>query len=288
MTGNTPLVPDNGTGMFKLGYAHERFPRAVLPTLLGTPKYPCVLVDELADHIYVGQEALNRHGVLTLSNPMKQRGRRLGRTSCLCEYIFSKDLNVDKKEQSLLVTVSSFLPATQRGNLVTIFFETFEVPALYIIDQALLALYASGRTTGLVIDYGEGSTCIISVYETYYISAATCCHMAAGNTVTQHLKCLLPEIGCRMYTSAEHEIAREIKERTCYVAMDYQEALKIFLTGQIPPEVYSLSDGRHLRLISERFRAPEVLFSPNLFGLEFQGITSLITGYIDRCPTDLH
>ena len=35
-----------------------------------------------------------------------------------------------------------------------IMFETFNVPAMYVAIQAVLSLYASGRTTGIVLDSG--------------------------------------------------------------------------------------------------------------------------------------
>ena len=46
-----------------------------------------------------------------------------------------------------------------------IMFETFNVPALYVANQCTLALYASGRTTGVVLDSGDGSTFAVPIYE---------------------------------------------------------------------------------------------------------------------------
>ncbi len=46
-----------------------------------------------------------------------------------------------------------------------IFFEKFNVPALYVSLQAVLSLYASGRTTGVVLDCGDGVTSAVPVYE---------------------------------------------------------------------------------------------------------------------------
>jgi actin-related protein len=40
--------------------------------------------------------------------------------------------------------------------MCSIMFEEFNVPAMYVAIQAVLSLYASGRTTGVVLDSGDG------------------------------------------------------------------------------------------------------------------------------------
>ena len=44
--------------------------------------------------------------------------------------------------------------------------------------------------------------------------------------MTEHLVLLLCEIGKSFSTSAEKEIAREIKEKLCYVCQNYDEELE--------------------------------------------------------------
>ena len=49
--------------------------------------------------------------------------------------------------------------------MAEVMFESFSIPQLYINIQAILSLYSTGRTTGVVLDSGDGVTHIVPVYE---------------------------------------------------------------------------------------------------------------------------
>ena len=48
--------------------------------------------------------------------------------------------------------------------MTEIMFESFNVPAYYVAIQAVLTLYSSGRTRGLVLDSGDGVTHTVPVF----------------------------------------------------------------------------------------------------------------------------
>ncbi len=63
--------------------------------------------------------------------------------------------------------------------------------------------FATGKSTGIVLDSGDGVTHVIPVYDGY--SLAHSCERIdfAGRNVTEHLRSLLRKSGVNMDTSAE-------------------------------------------------------------------------------------
>jgi centractin len=64
----------------------------------------------------------------------------------------------------VLLTEAPLNPRKNRETAAQIFFETYNVPAFYVSIQSVLSLYASGRSTGLVLDSGEGVSHVVPVY----------------------------------------------------------------------------------------------------------------------------
>ncbi|KAK9479877.1 actin family [Lipomyces japonicus] len=292
---NQPLVIDNGTGEIKAGFAGEEQPKIFFPSHVGRPKHARVMAGALEDSLFIGKLAQEHRGLLKLHHPIAHGiVEDWADMEKIWSYVYSQGLKVMAEEHPVLLTEAPLNPRKNRIKLAEIFFESFNVPALLVSIQAVLALYASGRTTGLVLDSGDGVTHTVPVYEGFAISNAIKRIDVAGRDVTEYLEVLLRKhAGVALHTSAEREIVRQIKEQNCFVALDVRheerEARKAERRSgpAVAGESFVLPDGKVIRLGAERFRASEVLFDPSILGLEYSGIPDMLSESLAKVDIDL-
>ncbi|MBS7248466.1 MAG: actin family protein [Candidatus Freyarchaeota archaeon] len=285
-----PLVLDNGTGLTKNGFAGEDQPRSVWPTCIGYPKYTSIMTD--VEHhtreYYIGEEALNLRGVLRLVYPIEHGVvTDWDAMEKIWHYTFFNDLRVDPSEHPILLTEPPLNPRENREKMAEIMFETFNAPAVYVAMQAVLSLYASGRTTGLVVDSGDGVTHIVPIYEGFALTHAITRIDLAGRDITEYLRRLLRQRGYSFVSTAEKEIVRDIKEKLCYVALDPEKELKLAEKVSGIEKTYVLPDGETITVGAERFLAPEVFFNPGVIGLDSPPLDEVIVDAVRKCDVDL-
>ncbi|XP_072170603.1 actin-2-like [Diadema setosum] len=284
------VIVDCGSLTCRAGFAGEDEPRAIFPAVVGRPKKQVHPLSSSLKDLYIGREAEAKKDILNRKWPVEYGFvTNWEDMEKIWHHTFYDELQVVPEEHPVLLTEHPMSPTVSREKLAQEMFEKFEVPALYLLSHPVASLIAAGITTGLVLDVGHGSIHTIPVYEGHVLRHKVSHVDFAGSTHSEFMFNLLRKRGYPFETIDDVRIAKDIKEKMCYVALDFEREMEIAnsIISSTITEHYTLPDGQVVTVAKERFVVPELFFDPNLMELEMPGIHEVIQNTVMKCDVDI-
>eukprot|EP00397_Hematodinium_sp_SG-2012_P030617 GEMP01032446.1.p1 GENE.GEMP01032446.1~~GEMP01032446.1.p1 ORF type:complete len:384 (+),score=55.69 GEMP01032446.1:3-1154(+) len=273
------IIIDNGSGSIKAGMSCNEKPTAVFPSTIGIPRKKFA---GSMQEFYCGDLISDKRNKLTTHQPLENGiVQNFEHMEMLWEYTIDEVLQVDPMKHPILLTEPPYNPKNTRERIVEIMFETFAVPQMNLSIQGVLALLGQGRTTGLVLDSGDGVSHTIPVFDGFGLPSCIQRLDLGGRDLNILLAKMIAQNGTSLTTSSERDYVRMMKEELCYVSKDPA-------TEQAEHRDFTLPDGRIITLGDERWRIPEALFQPQMVGLETgSGLGGLVWETVQKCEIDV-
>lgn len=183
------VIIDNGSGAIKIGFAGDTPPCPIVPTIIGKPRTRGKQMDGglNINRNYMGCEAQKMRGVLNLQYPIENgMVKDWPKMIEIWEYCF-KELQINPREHNFLVTEAPKTPNANREKIVETFMDHFKAKGIYVATSGTLALYAAGKTTGIVCDSGDTVTHTIPVFEGFSMPHAIRKNYIGGRAITDHI-----------------------------------------------------------------------------------------------------
>eukprot|EP00051_Salpingoeca_urceolata_P003771 m.60528 g.60528 ORF g.60528 m.60528 type:complete len:461 (-) comp13099_c0_seq1:92-1474(-) len=332
-TPSTPcIVIDNGSLYSRVTrcVGHEITESCSFPTAVGLPtSTPMDALYRSDQRHRVGCVSEGKGSVLSIQRPVGPSGRIVN-WDCMQEvwqHAFVDELGSRPDEHAVVLAEGAEVLYLKhdREKMAQVMFEDFGVPMLFAAQQSLLSLFGTGRTTGCVLNVGDGTPHVLPVYDGFGLRYAAACDTHeqggayGGSDITDLLVASLDisPLRCRS-AHRTHNLVRDIKESLAFVTSSATAARAVADQWRQPAGIggtgagvgvgrfhrrdpndplgfdvcqYTLPDGQTVQVGRECFLAPEALFQPALAGGPGDdvrpGVQDLVRRSLLKCDRDI-
>ncbi|XP_040564619.1 actin-like protein 6B isoform X2 [Lepeophtheirus salmonis] len=336
------LVFDPGHFSFRVGYAGEDCPKAEIPSFVGVaPEHEKEVSQESMEidgtdtkpRLNTGKNGKLRYYIDTCSLHYPKKGMEISTFMKdgmidnwevfeeLMNYSYSQIIKSKAEEHPVLFSEAPWNQKARREKLTEIMFEKYNIPAFFLAKNAILAAFANGRSSGLVLDSGATHTSAIPVHDGYVLQQAIVKSPLAGDFLTSQCKQFLDERNVEIippYIIASKEEVKEgdppkwtKKKNIPDVTMSWhnymcRNVIQDFQTSvlqvsdcsydeetisTIPHQSYEFPNGYNDEYESERFKIPEALFDPSIIrapqAASMLSPAHVVTTSVGMCDIDL-
>jgi len=270
--GDTYVIIDNGSASIKAGFCGQEAPVVDFPNMVGRQRHNGAMFGIPQVDAWIGHECHRRRGILSVKRPI-QRGiiQNWDDMEKVWRHTFYNELRVAPEEKKVLMTYSPGTSKADKEKMTSAMLNTMdEMFGMYTVrgflpcNTAICALFASGRTTGIVLDSGAEVTRAVPIHDGHVLSKAVTRLDIGGQHLTQNFTQMLAGRGYAFTTSYERALVKNIKEEVCFVSVDYNSDFYRNDADERVEISYDLPDGQKLKIGNERFRCAEMLFQPHL------------------------
>lgn len=269
------VVIDVGGYETKAGLAGLPEPTAVYRSIIGKPKpiqdgpFPADLEKCLRNGGWVmGPTAFEHKNLLIGKNPIAQRKvLDWDEVEKVWQHAIERELNLKPAEHPVLLTDSPTGTARDREQMVTRLFEKFSTPSAFIHTQPALALLATNRSSGIVIDSGEEMTHVVPIYQGFILP-----HTKVSNIGGKHV--MLELVRLAGLQSYPRDFVTMMKEHCTHVELNAQQPVNA--EGH-----YTLPDDSEVTIGHEAYNSTEILFRPSAINKSFNSMLKEVLNLCD-------
>ncbi len=284
MTENSTVVIDNGSNTIKAGFGGDEAPSEFVLSRISRAFSTGPETAGIDSNYYVGEKALARCNVLQVKYPISYGYvNNWNDMEDVWHYVFEKALGINAEQHSVFLTEPPLNHMANREKTTQVMFETFNVPRMTMHNTAVLSCFATGRTTGIVLDCGHDMVRALPVYQGYSLPHAITRTDVGGSDITHFLCRTLKDKGYDMHYLRDRTVIQHIINKLCYVSAD-------FAHEQIEERSFELPDGNNIVLGEQLYRCPEIMFQPTIAdpGTYQIGIQPVLLNAIKKCDSEMH
>ncbi len=294
-----PIIIDIGSSNFRMGWGAEDFPEIIAPSIyVDITDYifetdvidglEDIYINENLERYFYGQEALKYSNILKVHEFKKENNFNI-----LVKFfqIYYKKLDIPEElqfKQPIIIITPFYITEHEKTRLKQVFFEVFKFPKINFVVESQAILATLQKTSGVIVDMGENTTSISTIFHGFMNVMSTDIFPVAGKDLTSYiLNLILTLKGGGKSIYMDRFLAKDIKEKSSLCLLDPEGEKKRIKEGLSKyNQSIKFPDGDNLEINMERFLFCEPIFNPRLLHIDYGSIIETIAKVVKTWDRD--